>query len=183
MPVFPYHYNLMNLETAIILIQSPLIQNPGPTRWADLGAGSGLFTKALARLLNPGSEIYAVDKKPAAAFADFPEEIILHKTELDFVMQELPFRNLNGILMANSFHYVKDKTVFIRKLKQTLKKTGILIMVEYDTNVPAGGWVPYPMDFLTLKSFFTEAGFGSVEKLGEYPSIYGKTIYSAMIRY
>ena len=173
----------MDLKAAIALIQSPLIRNPGSTRWGDLGAGSGLFTKALARLLNPGSEIYAVDKKPAAAFADFPEEIILHKTELDFVMRELPFRNLNGILMANSFHYVKDKDAIIRKLKQTLKKTGILIMVEYDTNVPAGGWVPYPMDFPMLKSFFREAGFGSVEKLREYPSIYGRTIYSAIITY
>jgi SAM-dependent methyltransferase len=173
----------MDLNTAIALIQSPLIRNPGPTRWADLGAGSGLFTKALALLLSPGSEIYAVDKKPAAAFADFPEEIILHKTELDFVMQELPFRNMDGILMANSFHYVKDKDSFIRKLKQTLKKTGILIMVEYDTNIPTGGWVPYPMDFPRLKSFFKEAGFGSVEKLGEYPSIYRKTIYSAIVRY
>ncbi len=35
---------------------------PGPGGvWADLGAGSGAFTLALAEQLGPSAEIYAVD--------------------------------------------------------------------------------------------------------------------------
>ena len=34
--------------------------------WADLGAGAGAFTLALADLLPPGSLIYAIDKDTAA---------------------------------------------------------------------------------------------------------------------
>jgi SAM-dependent methyltransferase len=173
----------MDPSSAVSLIQTPLLTRSHPTRWADLGAGSGLFTKALAGLLYAGSEIYAVDKKPASLFSDFSQDIILHRLTLDFVTDELPFNDLDGILMANSFHYVKEKELFIKKLEQTLKKTGMLIMIEYDSNIPAGNWVPYPVDFLNLKTLFMKAGFGTVEKLCEYPSVYGRKMYSAVISY
>ena len=172
----------MDLDSAISLIRTPLLIGSLPARWADLGAGSGLFTKALADLLCTGSEIYAVDKKPASVLSDFPQNIRLNLLALDFVREELPFNGLDGILMANSFHYVKEKLTFIRKLKQALKKTGMLIVVEYDTNIPVGNWVPYPVDFLNLKTLLSKAGFESVEKLGEYPSVYGRKMYSAAIR-
>ena len=129
----------MDLSTASTLIQGPLIHATAPERWADLGAGSGLFTKALARLLQPGSEIYAVDKKPGPAFRDFPKTVHLHTLQLDFVLNRLPFGNLDGILMANSLHFVKDKTIFLEKLKGALKTRGMLIVVEYDTDIPVGG--------------------------------------------
>jgi SAM-dependent methyltransferase len=171
----------MDLSSAVSLIQSPLVNSAHPARWADLGAGSGLFTKALAGLLSAGSEIYAADKKPVSVFSDFPRHITLHQLTIDFVTEELPFNELDGILMANSFHYVKEKMAFIKKLIQALKKTGMLLVVEYDSNVPVGNWVPYPVDFLNLKILFMRAGFRTVEKLGEYPSVYGRKMYSAVI--
>ncbi len=172
----------MDLNTAITLIQTPLVNSPNPARWAELGAGSGLFTKALAQLLHPDSEIYAVDKKSTPAFSDFPKAVNLHKLQLDFVLNDLPFHNLDGILMANSLHFVKDKTAFACKLKPVLKSEGMLIVVEYDMDIPVPDWVPYPVDILTLKDLFMEAGFAKVEMLSEYPSVYGRTIYSATIQ-
>ena len=173
----------MDLNNAISLIRTPLLIKPHPTRWADLGAGSGLFTKALAGLLYEGSEIYAVDKKPTSVFSDFPQDVNLKQLTLDFVRNELPFSGLDGILMANSFHYVKEKVAFIEKLKQALKKAGMLIIVEYDTSIPVGNWVPYPVDFSNLKTLFMKVGFGIVEKLSEYPSAYGRKMNSAIIGY
>ena len=32
--------------------------------WADLGAGSGVFTRALADLLGPEGQVFAVDRQP-----------------------------------------------------------------------------------------------------------------------
>jgi ubiquinone/menaquinone biosynthesis C-methylase UbiE len=172
----------MDLHSAITLIRSPLIDATGPARWADVGAGSGLFTNALARLLYPDSEIYAVDKKSMREFPDLPKTVHLHRLQLDFTLNDLPFSNLDGILMANFLHFVKDRTAFVQKLKTVLKTEGMLIVVEYDTDIPVSGWVPYPLGFLTLKELFNSAGFGKVERLGEYPSVYGRTMYSAAIR-
>lgn len=173
----------MDLNNAISLIRTPQLIESHPTRWADFGAGSGLFTKALAGFLSTGSEIYAVDKKPASAFPHFPKNIKLNLPTLDFAQDELPFNALDGILMANSFHYIKEKSAFIKKLKQTLKPTGTLILVEYDSTIPVGSWVPYPVDFLNMKGLFINEGFGAAEKLSEYPSIYGRKMYSAVITY
>lgn len=124
-----------------------------------------------------------MDKKPTSVFSDFPQDVNLKQLALDFVRNELPFSGLDGILMANSFHYVKEKVAFIEKLKQALKKAGMLIMVEYDTSIPVGNWVPYPVDFSNLKTLFMKVGFGIVEKLSEYPSAYGRKMYSAIIGY
>ena len=41
------------------------VPEPGGV-WADLGSGAGAFTLALAELVGPGAEIYAVDKDRGA---------------------------------------------------------------------------------------------------------------------
>src|SRR5262249_16324889 len=38
----------------------------GVATWGDIGAGTGTFTRALARTLSPGSTIFAVDREPAS---------------------------------------------------------------------------------------------------------------------
>ncbi len=52
----------MELSTAINLIDTTHLTTQTAQRWADLGAGSGLFTRALASYLQPGSSILAVDE-------------------------------------------------------------------------------------------------------------------------
>lgn len=107
----------MDLKTAISLIQSSKIKSNEPTNWADLGCGSGLFTKALSTLLEPGSKIAAVDKDASALKkVNVVSGIILEKLNADFVNEDLPLKNINGILMANALHFVKDKKIFMQKL-------------------------------------------------------------------
>ena len=80
------------------------------SHWADLGCGSGLFTFALAHLLKPGSSVQGVDIiLPRFNFDLQPEGVEIGSMQLDFVADELPFQNLDGILMANSLYYVEDK--------------------------------------------------------------------------
>src|ERR1700704_757794 len=99
----------MDLETAISLIRSLNIKSKAVTNWADLGCGSGLFTKALSTLLQTGSKVAAVDKDASA----LKKVIVVHgisleKLHADFINNDLPLQNLDGILMANALHFVKD---------------------------------------------------------------------------
>jgi hypothetical protein len=52
----------MELREAISLIQTGEIIQDKQTTWADLGCGSGLFTRALAGMLYSDSIVYAIDK-------------------------------------------------------------------------------------------------------------------------
>ncbi len=162
----------MDLKTAITLIQSPEIKSNTQTIWADLGCGSGLFTKALSTLLQPGSKIIAVDKNaPALKKVDVANEIILEKLHADFINDKLPLQNVDGILMANALHFVKDKNSFLQKLQSYVNEPTSFLIVEYDTN-QSNPWVPYPLNVEGWQKLFKETGYSLYKEINRTPSVY-----------
>lgn len=140
--------------------------------WADLGCGGGLFTYALANLLPAGSTIYAIDHEPVRLTARAnPAQQQIIPLQLDFTREALPVKDLQGILMANSLHYVKDKPVLVRQLAKHLATGAQWVFVEYDTDA-ANPWVPYPIRRKALQKLLTDAGFQQITFLGERPSVY-----------
>ncbi|WP_143306757.1 class I SAM-dependent methyltransferase [Chitinophaga vietnamensis] len=170
----------MNLQDAIALIQQDI--PPQATLWTDLGCGSGLFTRALATMLAKGSTIYAIDTQPSLHAETTSGGVAIQPMTLDFVKDPLPLPALNGVLMANALHYVKDKPAFLRKLQAGLQPGAVFLIVEYDTDTPVPTWVPYPLSFTSLKKLFATAGYQQVKPLGRRPSVYGRAeIYAAWI--
>jgi ubiquinone/menaquinone biosynthesis C-methylase UbiE len=172
----------MQLKDAIALLENTHIRSSAPTKWADLGCGDGLFTKALASYQSPGSVIYAMDTNQTSLnrLTDV-KEVSIKTSCQDFVQDEWPFDIVDGILMANSIHYVKDKPAFLDKASRHLTQSGSFLLVEYNSDT-ANPWVPYPLSYNSLRQLFTSAGYSIVEKLHERPSIYGRaTMYSAYI--
>ena len=172
----------MELTEAKAFIRTALPARTSNVVWADLGCGSGLFTKALASSLGNGGKIYAVDKESQQIeFSEAGKQIEFVK--LDFILATLPFFDIDGILMANALHYVRNKETFINKIAQHLKPDGTLIIIEYDTDKP-NPWVPYPISFKKLHETFTAMGFDHVHKTGERKSIYrsGKMYISSVAR-
>jgi SAM-dependent methyltransferase len=171
----------MEVRDAIALIKHNPVAARAQSVWADLGCGSGLFTYALANLLETGSTIYAWDKTPPALSGHpNPHHITIKPGQLDFLKDDLPVSGLDGILMANSLHYVPGKSAFIDKISTHLREDGAFLIVEYETT-KANPWVPYPVPFQALKALFHEAGFTSSVKLNERPSLYRSGhMYAAM---
>lgn len=173
----------MDIKDAIALIRHTPANAGVPEVWADLGCGSGTFTYALAHLLEKGSTIYAWDKeRPRLAALPPPRQVHIKPGQLDFLEDDLPVSGLNGILMANSLHYVSRKPAFIDKISRHLQPDGSFLIVEYETS-KANPWVPYPLPFQDLKALFREAGFTSAGRLNEKPSLYGSGhMYAALFR-
>ena len=174
----------MTLQEGIALIKTDKIDSFKAATWADLGCGSGLFTYALAGLLKGESVIYAVDKNISSFNKNpFLKNILIKQVELNFERTPLPFNNLDGILMANSLHYVKNKKDFFEKIKTCLNANGCFLIVEYNMET-ANHWVPYPMSFLSLKKLFHDVGFSFVEKISERPSVFNRgNLYSAIVEH
>lgn len=169
----------MQLSEAISLIQNGVDSHSLPQTWADLGAGKGLFSEALFALLPKGSTIHAVDIHKQTTFQQHAS-IIFHQA--DFAKDELPVPALNGILMANSLHYVREQAACILRLKTYLRNSpGVFILIEYDTET-GNQWVPYPVSFARAQKIFGKAGFSRIEKIGERASVYNRNaMYAALI--
>ncbi len=174
----------MQITEAAAMLRCPLLEQYGaPVRWADLGCGSGVFTRALAMLLPPGSSIYAVDR--AASWSDPGDlPVTIHFLLEDFETASLDLPPLDGILMANALHYVRRQDAFLARIRQHLAPDGAFLMVEYDTDKPVQTWVPYPISFASLSKLFRGQGFARISKLQERPSVYrsGK-LYSALLQH
>ena len=152
-----------------------------PSVWADLGSGEGTFTRALASLLAPGSVVHAIDTNSSALAglraSSSPVRIVAHA--LDFVTAPWPVDVVDGILMANSLHYVRDQRGFLDLCVSRLAPGGRFLIVEYDTDV-ASPWVPFPVPRAGLRRLFESVGF-SVRFLGSRRSMFRRAeLYAAV---
>ena len=153
--------------------------------WADLGAGGGAFTLALRELVGTSAEIYAVDKDRGgfdklerAHRATFGTSQNLHLIRADFT-GKLFLPPLDGVVMANSLHFFKDKEKVLKHVRSFMKLSGVLLIVEYNVN-SGNPWVPYPLTFETYQVLAPQAGFSEPRLLATHPSRFLKEFYSAV---
>lgn len=173
----------MDHRDAVDMLRNAPLALGAPQRWADLGCGTGTFTRALADLLPSASTIAAMDRD-AMALKQVPE---MHGTTRitkhagDFVTGSFPYKDLDGILLANALHFVRDQSEFIRRAGASLKPAGVFLLVEYDTDSP-NPWVPHPLSFATLAQLFKASGFRTVKRLADRPSAFGRArLYAAWV--
>lgn len=160
----------------LVALLAPGIADKGG-RWADLGAGEGAFTRALAELLGAGAHITAVDRDAAALRAIGPG---IETRVADFT-RPLDLRDLDGVVMANSLHFVKDKAPVLESVRAMLRPGGRLIVVEYSTD-RGNPWVPHPFTYQTWTRLAEAAGLQGTELLHSVPSRYFGSMYSALSR-
>ncbi len=159
---------------------------PGGT-WADIGAGDGAFTLALADLLGPGGRIVALDRDASAlrsnaraVAARFPGTVLA--TIVADLTGDLVFpAPLDGLIAANSLHYVPaDRQVaVVRRLAGHLRPGGRFVIVEYDTD-RGNRWVPHPFTFRSWERIAEAAGLIDARPLGRVPSRFLGAVHSAV---
>jgi len=163
------------------------VPSPGGT-WADIGAGQGAFTLALADLLGPGARIVAVDRDPGAlrtnartVWARFPATLL--DTVVSDLTAALDLPLLDGLVAANSLHFVaRDRQVeVVRRLAAAVRPGGSFLVVEYDAD-HGNPWVPHPFSFQAWERLAAEAGLVGTRPVGRVPSRFLGAIYAAVSR-
>jgi trans-aconitate methyltransferase len=170
----------VNTAEAVSLIEAAIPR--GRATWADIGAGDGTFTRALASLLGPDARIYAVDRDARAlaslrrwAARDGADVI---PVEADFTRPlELP-ELLDGLLVANALHFVRDAGVVLARLTALVRLGGRVAIVEYDQRA-ASRWVPYPIPTERVPVLAASAGLSTPTITATRPSAYAGILYVA----
>ena len=200
----------MRTDEAVGLIRGAVTDEAGRTfgsTWADMGAGSGTFTFALAEILGAGGHVVAVDREPAALeslrrgldrraaavgpTAEPPEGrgraggvALVVPVRGDFRdpagIPELEEVDLDGVLFANALHFDADPGGTLRRIAERLGPEGRIAVVEYQDR-PPNPWVPHPLPVARLEEVADEEGLGAPEVVGERPSSYGGTLYCAWL--
>jgi SAM-dependent methyltransferase len=150
--------------------------------WLELGSGEGAFTLALADLLGPGGSILALDRDrraldrlAEAVAARFPGVGV--RTVIRDFRSDLPPGPFDGVLAANSLHFVDDPTSVLRAAGTRLAPGGRVLVVEYDAD-RGNPWVPHPFSAARGADLLLAAGFHDPLEIGRVPSRFLGAIYA-----
>jgi ubiquinone/menaquinone biosynthesis C-methylase UbiE len=158
------------------------VEGAGP-RWLELGAGDGAFTLALADVLGGAGDIVALDLEAralarlSARMADRFAATTLETVVADFTA-DLPPGPFDGVLAANSLHFVEHVAPTLAMIHARLRPDGRLVVVEYDAE-RGNPWVPHPISFARLGGLVRGAGFSEPELVHRVPSRFLGAIYGA----
>ncbi len=171
----------MKHEDHVALIRAG-IEGAGP-RWLELGAGDGAFTLALADLLESGG-ITSLDRD-SRGLAEAERRVrhaypatALATMVADFTTT-LPQGPFDGVLAANSLHFVREPAPVIAAIRRILVPGGRLVIVEYDAD-RGNAWVPYPISFDRWVGLAVDAGLAQPVRIHSVPSRFLGSIYGAV---
>jgi ubiquinone/menaquinone biosynthesis C-methylase UbiE len=159
------------------------VEGAGP-RWLELGAGDGEFTLALADVLGDTGDVLALDLDRRALTdlatrvrASFPETRV-ETMPADFT-RGLPAGPFDGVLAANSLHFVARLDPVLAAIRGVLRPGGRLVLVEYDAE-HGNRWVPHPISFGAWSDIAARTGFGEPRRIHAVPSRFLGSIYGAV---
>ena len=154
--------------------------------WADLGAGTGVFTRALATLVGAAGHVYAVDADDSALrtvrarAGGTPGAAPVTTLHAD-ITAPLALPELDGVLMANVLHFFRDAAAVLAPAVSRLRPGGRMVLIEYEGRRPSR-WVPYPVSAGEFRELAAGAGLSPPEVVATRPSAFGGEMYVAVAR-
>jgi protein-L-isoaspartate O-methyltransferase len=160
-------------------IAEALRLRPGLTV-ADVGAGSGRYTAALARSVGPGGRVFATEierRHIDSIRARVAEESLTNVTTVlgDQASSGLPAGCCDRILLRLVYHHFSDPAAMRASLWQALRPGGLIAIVDVP---PQKDWRPLPevpnrkghgIEDDTVVKEMREAGFQLLEREDEWP--------------
>jgi len=144
---------------------------------ADIGAGSGLFTRPLAKVVG---KVYAVDIQQDLLDhidkRDKEENIRNVRTVLgEFNDPKLPAQDVDLAFINDVLHHIQNRAVYLKALGSYIKPAGRIAIIEMDKNDPNTAHKNQPELLVAREEiiqWMSDAGFKLVE---EHPDLFPRT--------
>src|ERR1700730_404639 len=147
---------------------------------ADIGAGSGLFSRPLAKAVAPAGKVYAVDIQQDLLDhinqRDKEENIGNIQTVLgEYDDPKLPARNVDVAFINDVLHHIQHRPVYLKALGTYMKPGGRIAIIEMDKNDPKTPHRNQPELLVAreeILQWMSDAGFKLVQ---EHPDLFPGT--------
>lgn len=104
---------------------------------ADLGSGSGYFTRRLVGAVTESGKVYAIDVEPE--MLQYVENSLVHTHapyNAEFILArpdspKLPVESVDLIFVCNVFHHLEDRTSYFRNVRSALKSGGRIAIIDF----------------------------------------------------
>lgn len=139
---------------------------------ADIGAGSGLFSRPLAKAVAPAGKVYAVDIQQ-----DLLDHINQRNKEenirnIQTVLGEyddpkLPARNVDLAFINDVLHHIQHRAVYLKALGTYIKPSGRIAIIEMNKDDPNTPHKKQPELLVAreeILQWMSDAGFKLVEE-------------------
>jgi len=139
---------------------------------ADIGAGPGIFSFALAKAVGPTGKVYA--EEVDQAFIDRINQKLQdqHITNVQPVLGAFTDPRLPAVVDVAFFHdvlhHIEDRTGFLKALAPSVKATGRIAIVEYDAVKGPHSAVPaLQVTKEQLDAWMADIGFKPVRRIDD----------------
>jgi cyclopropane fatty-acyl-phospholipid synthase-like methyltransferase len=147
---------------------------------ADIGAGSGFFSRPLAKAVAPNGKVYAVDIQQGLLDyinkRDTEENIPNIRTVLgEFDDPKLPARDVDLAFINDVLHHIEHRAVYLKALGTYLKPSGRIAIIEMNKDDPNTGHKNQPELLVAreeILKWMSDAGFKLVD---EHPDLFPGT--------
>lgn len=149
---------------------------PGMTV-AEIGAGTGFFSRRIARVVGPAGKVYAEDIQPQmldllkqnTAKEGLQNVIPVLGTETD---PKLPAHGIDRVLLVDVYHEFQKPEPMLAAIRDCLAPGGTVILVEYRLEGDTASYIniKHRMSVEQVLSEWTAAGFTLVRRTEDLPS-------------
>jgi len=158
------------------LVLQAMELKPGMTV-AEIGAGTGFFSRRIAKVVGPTGKVYAEDIQPQmldllkqrAAAEGVQNVIPVLGTETD---PKLPARGIDRVLLVDVYHEFQKPEPMLAAIRSCLAPGGTVTLVEYRLEGDTASHIniKHRMSVEQVLSEWTAAGFTLVRRTEDLPS-------------
>ena len=140
---------------------------------ADLGSGSGYFTRRFIEAVTETGKVYAIDVEPE--MLKYAEESVVHMHRsytAEFILArpdnpKLPYGSIDLLFLCNTYHHLEERTKYFSDTRSSLKPGGRLAIIDF-YNDERSGELGFPKQHLvsreTVIAELTKAGYRLVRE-------------------
>lgn len=104
---------------------------------ADLGSGSGYFTRRFIEAVTETGIVYAIDVEPE--MLAYAKESVIHMHtayQAEFILArpdspKLPFESVDLLFVCNTIHHLEDRSKYFRDLRSSLKPGARIAIIDF----------------------------------------------------